>query len=95
MAKPFLPAMCVIAFNYGRTSLLAFDCTAVNSCSAFRIVPKSAKRGASAKSLLKLDISRSSVNIQQNTAVSHLALNMVLGQGALCCYLMAIEPQRS
>ena len=51
--------------------------------------------GANAKSLLKLDIARSSVDVQQYAAISHLALNMVLGQRALSCDLVAVEPQRS
>ncbi len=56
--------------------------------------PKPAIGGANTKSLLKLDIARSSVNIQQHAAIPHLALDMVLGQRALSCDLVVIEPQR-
>jgi hypothetical protein len=51
--------------------------------------------GANTKSLLKLNIARSCVDIQQHAAISYLALNMVLSQCALSCYLVIIEPQRS
>ena len=51
--------------------------------------------GANTKSLLKLDIARSSVDVQQHAAIPYFALNMVLGQRALSCDLVVIEPQRS
>ena len=87
--------MPVIVSNYGRLRALAFDCTAVNGCSARRTLAKPINGGANTKCLLQLDIPRPSVNVQQHAAIAHFALNMVLGQGALCCYLMAIELQRS
>ena len=47
------------------------------------------------QSLLKLNIARSSMDIQQHAAISNLALDMVVGQCALRCDLVVIEPQRS
>src|SRR6476646_3839499 len=88
-------AMPLIVCNYATIRNLAFDCTAVNGCSTLRILPKSAKRRCKHKVLLKFDIARSSVDVQQHAAISHLALNMVLGQRALSCDLVAVEPQRS
>ena len=71
------------------------DCTALNGCAASETRQNQLNGGASTKYLLKLNIARSSVDIQQHAAIAHLALNMVLGQRALGCYLMVIEPQRS
>ena len=70
-------------------------CTAVNRCSAFRILLNSAKRRCKHKFLLELDIARSSVDVQQHAAISYLALDMVFGQRSLRRYLVIIEPQHS
>lgn len=85
----------VIVSNYGRLRVLAFDCTAVYGCSACGTMAKPVNGGANTKSLLQLDIARPSVDVQQHAAISHFALNMIFGQGALCCYLMAVELKRS
>jgi hypothetical protein len=83
-----------IAFNYGSTRSPAFDLHRRQKTTSLESPVKRVIGGASTQSLLKLDIARSSVNIQQHAAISYLALNMVLGQRALSCDLVVIEPQR-
>ena len=95
MANCMAPAMPVIAFNYGRIRQFGFNCTDRMSVQHCKSRPGHSIGGAKINSLLKLNVTRPGVNVQQHAAIAHFALNMVLGQGALCCYLMAIELQRS
>lgn len=83
-----------IAFNYGSTRSPAFDLHRRPKALSLASSAQAVGDGATTKSLLKLDIARASVNIQQHAAIPHLALNMVLGQRALSCDLVVIEPQR-
>ena len=89
--RSVIPAMPVIAFKYGTIKDSAFDCTAMNELSAGKSRPDHPTGGANIKPLLELNVARSSVDIQQHAAIVHFALNMVLGQRALRCYLMIIE----
>ena len=85
-------AIPAIVFKYGNCHNLAFDCTAVNGCSVSKCRPGHPIGGANIKCLLKLDITGSGMDVQEYAAISHFALNMVLGQGALGCDLVVVEP---
>ncbi len=59
-------------------------CSAVSGVSPWNFWSKP-PTGAANKNLLDFDIAGARVHVQQHAAISHLALDMVAGQGALHC----------